>query len=155
MTDTIGTRVKMRRVQLNLTQMQLAEKSGMSQQAIQRIEQGDTKKSRSLPAIANALGVTVSFLENGSYDSIEKAVDTSRNVSVDEACKVAKESLEIAVSTILSMKTSKGQEPKLDWNTDKEILTTMLTSAMMGKLTGDYMKVIAIAIANSEHVVND
>ncbi|EOU9490274.1 helix-turn-helix transcriptional regulator, partial [Cronobacter muytjensii] len=46
--NTISERLKQKRMELNLTQAQLAEKAGMKQQSIQQIEAGSTQRPRFL-----------------------------------------------------------------------------------------------------------
>lgn len=61
----IGVRVKHKRDSMGLTQGQLAEKIGTSQQAIEQLEAGKTKRPRYLPELAKALGVTIEWLLDG------------------------------------------------------------------------------------------
>ncbi|EAA7987440.1 helix-turn-helix domain-containing protein [Salmonella enterica] len=63
--NTISERLKQKRTDLNMTQNDLALKAGISQQAIQLIESGGTKRSRYLFEIANALDCEVSWLLYG------------------------------------------------------------------------------------------
>ncbi|MEJ2912759.1 LexA family protein [Pseudoalteromonas sp. C12FD-1] len=58
----IGKRIKKRRKELNLTQVQLAEKAGIIQQSLQKIENGTTKNPRNIQALANALDCAPEFL---------------------------------------------------------------------------------------------
>jgi HTH-type transcriptional regulator, cell division transcriptional repressor len=60
--DTIGDRVKYARMMRELTQEQLAQAIGVKQQAIQQIESNETKRSRYLPDIADALNVRYLWL---------------------------------------------------------------------------------------------
>lgn len=53
--NTISQRLKQKRLELNMTQAQLAEKAGMKQQSIQSIESGSTKRPRFLFELAAAL----------------------------------------------------------------------------------------------------
>lgn len=53
----IGDRVRQKREQLGLTQTQLAERAGTSQQTVDRIESGTTKHSRALPSILEVLDI--------------------------------------------------------------------------------------------------
>lgn len=62
---TLATRVKERRTALKLTQVQLAARTGMSQQAIQRIESGQIARPRYLLEIAAALECCPEWLVNG------------------------------------------------------------------------------------------
>lgn len=66
MSETIGTRVREKRVSRGLTQEQLAAKSGVSQPTISRIERDGCEPGvRSLRALATHLGVTASWLLDG------------------------------------------------------------------------------------------
>lgn len=66
----IGIRVKNKRDALGLTQGQLAEKAGTSQQSIEQLEAGKTKRPRYLPELARALGVTIEWLLDGNVATI-------------------------------------------------------------------------------------
>lgn len=65
---TIASRVRFKRDELGLTQTELAERAGTSQQAIEQLENGKTQRPRYLPELANVLGVTVDWLVKGSGD---------------------------------------------------------------------------------------
>lgn len=51
----IGFRVKQRRLELGLTQAELADRAGISQQSVEAIEKGRTRKPRSIIELAKAL----------------------------------------------------------------------------------------------------
>lgn len=59
------------REKLNYTQSELSEKSGISVRTIQRIEAGATLKGHTLKAIASALNVNPSELNESSKESIQ------------------------------------------------------------------------------------
>ncbi|EQC1818965.1 XRE family transcriptional regulator [Salmonella enterica subsp. enterica serovar Newport] len=59
---SIAERVKLRRAELGLTQAELAVRAKTSQQAIQQVEDGKTKRPRYLPELAVALGCDVAYL---------------------------------------------------------------------------------------------
>lgn len=63
--QTIKDRLKKKRIELDMTQAQLAEKAGVKQQTIQLIEAGETKRPRYLVELADALGCEPSWLLNG------------------------------------------------------------------------------------------
>ena len=63
--DTISQRLKQKRMELNLTQAQLAEKAGMKQQSIQQIEAGATQRPRFLFELAAALQCDPLWLQYG------------------------------------------------------------------------------------------
>lgn len=62
---SIAERVKDRRIELGLTQAQLAAMVKTSQQAIEQLENGKTKRPRYLPELASALGCDVGWLVSG------------------------------------------------------------------------------------------
>lgn len=67
----IGDRVKIKRDSLGLTQTQLAEKVGTSQQAIEQLEGGKTKRPRYLPELSSVLGVSTKWLLEGGEEEIK------------------------------------------------------------------------------------
>ncbi|EKY1951561.1 LexA family transcriptional regulator [Cronobacter sakazakii] len=71
---SIAVRVKTKREALGLTQTELAERVGTSQQAIEQLENGKTKRPRYLPELANELGVSVDWLINGVAEGNVKYV---------------------------------------------------------------------------------
>ncbi|EKQ6526314.1 TPA: helix-turn-helix domain-containing protein [Klebsiella aerogenes] len=66
---SISSKVKSKRVQLGLNQADLAQMVGTSQQSIEQLENGKTKRPRFLPELASALGVSVDWLINDASDS--------------------------------------------------------------------------------------
>ncbi len=67
----ISDRVKLKRDELGLTQTQLAEKAGTSQQAIEQLERGKTKRPRYLPELSVALGVSAEWLLEGKSEDLK------------------------------------------------------------------------------------
>ncbi|MCK0554493.1 helix-turn-helix domain-containing protein [Pantoea ananatis] len=63
---TIAKRVQSKRSELGLTQAELAERVGTSQQAIEQLENGKTKRPRYLPELAKALGCEIDWLITGT-----------------------------------------------------------------------------------------
>lgn len=66
MSTPLGNRVKKRREALGLSQKDLAERVGMSQQGIDSIENKDVARPRKLLELAAALRVSVEWLADGS-----------------------------------------------------------------------------------------
>ena len=62
--NTIGERIKSRRIELDLSQAELAQKSGMSTGAIGNYE-SETREPKKTLALAKALEVTRDWLETG------------------------------------------------------------------------------------------
>lgn len=63
---TISQRVKQRRTDLGLTQAEVAEQAGITQQSYQQLEAGETKRPRNLLEIASALKCTAQWLMYGA-----------------------------------------------------------------------------------------
>lgn len=62
----LDNRVKILRAELGLSQYELAKRTGVSQSAINKVEQADTLKPRFLLELAEALGTTPEFLRDGT-----------------------------------------------------------------------------------------
>lgn len=62
---SISDRLKSRRIELGLTQTQLALLSGVRQQTIHRIESGTSERPRNLLEIADALECSARWLLHG------------------------------------------------------------------------------------------
>lgn len=65
MDRTLGSRLKAARTAAGLTQADVAKNIGVSPQAIQHLETGNSRSSRHLHRIARILGVTAEWLETG------------------------------------------------------------------------------------------
>ncbi|EGI73239.1 regulatory protein Cro [Pseudoalteromonas distincta] len=77
---SVGERIKKRRVELGLTQANLAELAGIIQQSLQKIESGSTKNPRNLKALADALDCTPEFLQFGIAESINSNVSPGPDI---------------------------------------------------------------------------
>lgn len=82
---SLSDRVRERRGELGLTQGQLATMISrlghkVTQSAIDRIEQRDTKRPRCLPELAQALGVTQDWLLTGKHSDRERNIPGAGNV---------------------------------------------------------------------------
>lgn len=60
---TIGQRIKKTRLEIPMTQKELAKKVGITQPTISELEKGDSAGSAHLPSIAAALGVSALWLQ--------------------------------------------------------------------------------------------
>lgn len=87
--NTLAERLKSAREKLGLSQAQLAEMVGLSQQSVAKIENGDTLQPRKIKEIAKALQVSQKWLllgveENGKLSSyvIEEAEEARLDPSV-------------------------------------------------------------------------
>ncbi|WP_082524743.1 S24 family peptidase [Pseudorhodoferax sp. Leaf274] len=63
--DTLGQRIRHARGVAGLTQMQLAEASGVKQSDISKLERGDSRSTTGLVALARALKVDPNWLDDG------------------------------------------------------------------------------------------
>ncbi|MGH1542156.1 MAG: helix-turn-helix domain-containing protein [Arenicella sp.] len=79
----IGQRIRNARISKELSQVDLAKMVHASQQTIQFIEDGTTKKSKYLPEIANVLGVSYDWLVTGKESSIPQNI-VSKGLTDDE-----------------------------------------------------------------------
>lgn len=66
---TLAERLKIAREKAGLSQAQLGEVIGLSQQSVAKIENGDTQQPRKIKEIAKALGVTQTWLQLGIEES--------------------------------------------------------------------------------------
>ncbi|MBV7434475.1 helix-turn-helix domain-containing protein [Cardiobacteriaceae bacterium TAE3-ERU3] len=64
--ESLGQRIKQRRLELNMSLRDLSEKVGMSHTALNTIEKDKVENSRYIIEIADALGVTQQWLLTGS-----------------------------------------------------------------------------------------
>ena len=82
----IGSRVKQRRLELNLTQPYVAEKMGVTASTIQRYEAGtiDNTKKMVLEGLSEALHVSVEWLR-GETDEYETDITDKRELQIRDA----------------------------------------------------------------------
>lgn len=66
---SIGERVKLKRLEMGLSQEELAVKSGTTQQSIVNVETGKTKSPRNILDLARALNVSAEYLKDGVAES--------------------------------------------------------------------------------------
>lgn len=90
-----------------LTQSSLAEKAGVSQNAIYKILNSKTQKSRNLPEIAKALGVSVEELSSPS--SIEEVSTAKARLlrKIQNADDASLEDIEKIVDAVLDLRRLK------------------------------------------------
>lgn len=79
---TLGDRIRDARLSLNLSQGDLANKSGVSQGLISGLESGRNKSSKELYKIAKALNKSVQFLIDGETEYFDNNVDLSRKIEL-------------------------------------------------------------------------
>ncbi|MEP0073613.1 MAG: helix-turn-helix domain-containing protein [Marinomonas sp.] len=71
---TLSDRVKQKRIEFGLTQTQLANLVGISQQSLPKIEDGKTQKSRKIVALSNALECKPEWLESGQRTELKESI---------------------------------------------------------------------------------
>lgn len=76
---TIAARVLSRRTELGLTQAEVAEMAGTTQQAIVQLESGKTKRPRYLPELAKALKCDIQWLLDGKGALLERNVSNPKD----------------------------------------------------------------------------
>jgi len=130
--STVGTRVFEARKKLNLTQGELADIAGVSQQLIGKIESGNVTKTGSLEEIAKALDVNYSWLKHGSTDAKSSPLSSDINSFILTADKAIDE----AIVTMMAINGQKGSDPMM---LDIEVLKRAFKISFRGKLTGDYV----------------
>jgi len=76
---TIADRVKEKRAELGLTQAELARNVGISQQSLQKIEDGRTQNPRKLLNLSKALNCNPEWLQLGTTSEIRENTSTYRD----------------------------------------------------------------------------
>lgn len=79
---TLSERLKETRRKIGLTQAELGTRIGVSQNAIQKIENGETKEPRNILQLAEALGVNPHWLQFGNVNSINISGSSLNNSPV-------------------------------------------------------------------------
>lgn len=77
---SLGKRVKEERKKLGYTQIKLSEVSGITQQTLQKIEDGTTKNPRNIEALAKALQSAPEYLRFGISDNINNNVSPGPDI---------------------------------------------------------------------------
>ena len=129
---TLGTRVREAREALGWKQDELANASGVSQQAITKIESGTTKRPTCINALAKALGVSVDYLETGSAN----ASRDDPTIEAESYMLTAKSALGESISSMRAINKSRG---KPDNEIDQHLLVRAFEISLRAKLTGDYL----------------
>ncbi|RBP79131.1 helix-turn-helix domain-containing protein [Marinomonas rhizomae] len=76
---TIAERVKQKRIELSLTQAELAKRIGISQQSLQKIEDGRTQNPRKLLNLAKTLHCDAEWLLLGVTSEVRESASTYTN----------------------------------------------------------------------------
>ncbi len=72
----LGGRIKQRRKELGWSQEELAQKSGIGQGTISKMERTDQETTTFLVELAEALGVSATWLRTGKADTAKNASNT-------------------------------------------------------------------------------
>lgn len=102
--NTLADRIRITREKAGLSQQQLAEKVGVSQQAVAKIERGDTIQPRKIKQLALCLGVSVNWLQ---YGDVEENAEES-GLIVKEWENTAPDPILFAQIPVLDIELSAG-----------------------------------------------
>jgi len=114
---SIGNRVKARRIELGLTQADLAAKIGVSQQAIQQLEDGGTRRPRYLPELAIAMGCSVGWLTGSDAEDRILPESEWTGISVwDRDTPISKDEVEVPFLRDIEFACGDGSVGDDDYN---------------------------------------
>ncbi|CUZ60317.1 helix-turn-helix transcriptional regulator [Serratia nevei] len=117
---SIADRVKLRRTELGLTQADLAVRAKTSQQAIQQLEDGKTKRPRYLPELASALGCDIKWLISGSNppkgDELTPIVEWEGVDAWDSSNTLPKDEVEVPFLRDIELAAGDGSYNEEDYN---------------------------------------
>lgn len=156
--NTLAERLKIAREKTGLSQAQLAESIGVSQQSVAKIENGDTLQPRKIKEIANVLGVSQKWLQLG----IEENASLSDFV-VGEAESASLDPAIFAYIPVLDVELSAGNgceaeivESVIDWfpirRMDLRKAGVSATNARIVKIWGNSLLPV---LNNGDHVAVD
>lgn len=156
--NTLAERLKIAREKIGLSQAQLAESIGVSQQSVAKIENGDTLQPRKIKEIANVLGVSQKWLQLG----IEENASLSDFV-VGEAESASLDPAIFADIPVLDVELSAGNgceaeivESVIDWfpirRMDLRKAGVSATNARIVKIWGNSLLPV---LNNGDHVAVD
>lgn len=112
---TIAERVKQKRTDLRLTQAELAKRIGISQQSLQKIEDGRTQNPRKLLNLAKALQCDAEWLLLGTTNEVRES--TSCYINDDQASQPIKNNLRpiITAQQAAQWPNTELDKEKFDW----------------------------------------
>ncbi|MCC2615961.1 helix-turn-helix domain-containing protein [Aestuariibacter halophilus] len=128
----VGSRVREVRKKAGLSQEQLADIVGASQQTIAKIESSQEGKSSYIRDIAKALGVSLDWIMDGVVNA--QSDDATQNV--DEFIDNATAALTDAINSMRAINIQQGKSPD-EFN--PVLLKRAFGVSLRGKLTGDYV----------------
>lgn len=101
-TKSVASRMKNKRLEIGLTQLDVSKKSGISSRYYGMIENGKNSPSiEKLNTIADALGVSIHFLLNDRMDDMEKRVDEEKHRLEKIFDKVPRDKLDLVEGLII------------------------------------------------------
>lgn len=116
---SISERVKNKRILLNLTQSELAEAVGTTQQSIEQLESGKTKRPRFLPELAKALSCSVDWLVTGrenNNDSLSPENEWGGIKSWDSKTPLESDEVEVPFYKDIEFACGNGNCIDVDYN---------------------------------------
>lgn len=109
----LGKNVEKRRNQLGLTQSQLADMVGVSQTAITLLETRDSKSSRNMAQLVDALRTTHEQLLSGNFEEPkERTLNEREKEFLSDAFALSEESFESLFSIVSALKIADQQKLK-------------------------------------------
>jgi SOS-response transcriptional repressor LexA len=133
---TIAERVKQKRTDLRLTQAELAKRIGISQQSLQKIEDGRTQNPRKLLNLAKALHCDAEWLLLGTTGEIRE--NASSYTNSNGASQPLEAHLRPLITTLQAAQwpNTELDKEKFDW---LETPASTSTSAFWLNVVGDSM----------------
>lgn len=114
---SISERVKNKRTALGLTQAELAERAGTTQQSIEQLEGGKTKRPRFLPELATALNCSVDWLVTGNQeDSIPPQSEWGTVATWDSGTPLEDDEVEVPFLKDIELACGNGSFVNVDYN---------------------------------------
>lgn len=104
--ETLGARLRWARQQKGWTQQELANRSGTTQDVVQKIENGKSRRPRNIEKLATVLDVSPAWLQFGMEE-----LDTLSEDGVEialEASKLSPEQRAIIIQTIRALQDQKS-----------------------------------------------
>jgi transcriptional regulator with XRE-family HTH domain len=96
--SSLGNKIKMRRLELNLTQEKLAEKANITTSFLGHIERAERRLSiDTLVSIANVLNISVDYLlsDSLSYNESNESAETIKKTFANQPAEIKKAAVEL------------------------------------------------------------
>lgn len=132
--DTPGSRIKGLRVRRGLSQKQLGQQLGTSQQTIANIEASSPQHSKYYSDLSVFFEVPFEFILKGIDESSKK--DSLVTIGFNQAIEASEEALEKALCSYAKLQRDSEEEMG---NIDTATLKKAFAIAIRGELTGDYV----------------